>query len=445
MIFGKIKSLPVLALALLLAPDAQAAPAKLSSAWMGEHETFVAWYAKQQGWDKEAGLDLTMMPFDSGKNIVESLAAYDWAVAGCGAVPALTTPLSDYLYIMRSPTTNPPTTPFMCARTAPSLEPRGTNPSYPNVYGSRCDRAKGQYPVSQSIRTHYLLATWLRILGLSEKDVKLQEMEPTPALSAFTGGVGDAVALWAPLTYEAEAKGFKSVANSKDCGITQLVLLVANRRFADQHPEQVQAFLKMYMRGIEALRAKPAKELAVDYVRFYKEWTGRELTPEMAVADIQSHPVFTLDEQLAMFATGGSVQKALNEIVDFSISHGSFTPEQIDKMKGKTQVAARSSKPSSKSPENRVSSPLSGPRREGVSFSAGVSAFHMFLRQTENRDLDHGAGLPYGVGMGLQKENPGGTRHEGIQKYHRNRQGTLQRLRPVRAGLCGRRHCDHRR
>ena len=74
MIFGKMKSLlAVLALALLLAPAAQAAPAKLSSAWMGEHETFVAWYAKQQGWDKEAGLDLTMMPFDSGKNIVESL------------------------------------------------------------------------------------------------------------------------------------------------------------------------------------------------------------------------------------------------------------------------------------------------------------------------------------------------------------------------------------
>ena len=62
MIFGKMKSLlAVLALALLLAPAAQAAPAKLSSAWMGEHETFVAWYAKQQGWDKEAGLDLTMI------------------------------------------------------------------------------------------------------------------------------------------------------------------------------------------------------------------------------------------------------------------------------------------------------------------------------------------------------------------------------------------------
>ena len=63
----------LLALARLLRQPAQAAPAKLSSAWMGEHETFVAWYAKQHGWDKEAGFDLTMMPFDSGKNIVESL------------------------------------------------------------------------------------------------------------------------------------------------------------------------------------------------------------------------------------------------------------------------------------------------------------------------------------------------------------------------------------
>ena len=84
MILGKMKSLlVVLALALLSAPAVQAAPAKLSSAWMGEHETFVAWYAKQQGWDKEAGLDLAMMPFDSGKNIVESLAGPSPAAAPC--------------------------------------------------------------------------------------------------------------------------------------------------------------------------------------------------------------------------------------------------------------------------------------------------------------------------------------------------------------------------
>lgn len=143
-----------------------------------------------------------------------------------------------------------------------------------------------------------------------------------------------------PLTYEAEAKGFKSVANSKDCGITQFVLLVANRRFADQHPEQVQAFLKMYMRGIEAC-AQARQGACPSTTSVFTRKDRPRSDAEMAVADIQSHPEFTLEEQLAMFAPGGSVQKALNEIVDFSISHGSFTPEQIDKMKGKTQVAAR--------------------------------------------------------------------------------------------------------
>lgn len=275
MIFGKMKSLlAVLALALLLAPAAQAAPAKLSSAWMGEHETFVAWYAKQQGWDKEAGLDLTMMPFDSGKNIVESLAAYDWAVAGCGAVPALTTPLSDYLYIIAVANDESANNAIYVRKDSPILGAKGTNPSYPNVYGSAVTVQKADILYPKSTSAHYLLATWLRILGLSEKDVKLQEMEPTPALSAFTGGVGDAVALWAPLTYEAEAKGFKSVANSKDCGITQLVLLVANRRFADQHPEQVQAFLKMYMRGIEAL-ARQARQGACRRLRPFLQGMDR--------------------------------------------------------------------------------------------------------------------------------------------------------------------------
>ena len=70
---------------------------KVPTAWLDEHETFLMWYAKEKGWDKEAGLELTMMPFDSGKSIVESLAAYDWAAAGCGAVHAFTTPMSDYL------------------------------------------------------------------------------------------------------------------------------------------------------------------------------------------------------------------------------------------------------------------------------------------------------------------------------------------------------------
>lgn len=160
MIFGKMKSLlAVLALALLLAPAAQAAPAKLSSAWMGEHETFVAWYAKQQGWDKEAGLDLTMMPFDSGKNIVESLAAYDWAVAGCGAVPALTTPLSDYLYIIAVANDESANNAIYVRQGQPYPWSQGHESVLSQCVRFRCDRAKGRYPVSP--KAHPRTICWL--------------------------------------------------------------------------------------------------------------------------------------------------------------------------------------------------------------------------------------------------------------------------------------------
>ena len=53
----------------------------LRTAWLGEHEAFLTWYAKEKGWDKEAGLDIIMLRFDSGKSLIENVRAYDWAIA----------------------------------------------------------------------------------------------------------------------------------------------------------------------------------------------------------------------------------------------------------------------------------------------------------------------------------------------------------------------------
>ena len=315
---------------------------KLSSAWMGEHETFIAWYAKQQGWDKEAGFDLAMMPFESGKGIVESLSAYNWAVAGIGSVPAMTAPLSDYLYIIAVANDESLTNAVYVRKDSPILAAKGS-PAYPGTHGSAGTVHKAEILYPKGTSAHYTLAAWLKSLGLSESDVRLTDMEPTAALGAFTGGVGSAVALWAPLTYEAEARGFQPAATSRDCGLNLYVLLVANRDFADKHPEQVSAFLKMYLRGVEAMRKTPVEELAKDYVRFYKEWTGRALAPEKAALDLRQHPVFTLEEQLALFdpAAPNSLQKNLDRIADFAIRQGTFVPEQIDKLKAGTRVTDR--------------------------------------------------------------------------------------------------------
>ena len=63
----------IVALLLSLAAHsaAQQEPAfKLETGWLPEHETFLIWYAKQKGWDKQEGLDIVLNRFDSGKELI---------------------------------------------------------------------------------------------------------------------------------------------------------------------------------------------------------------------------------------------------------------------------------------------------------------------------------------------------------------------------------------
>lgn len=316
----------------------------MKTAWLGEHETFAVWYAKQAGWDKEAGLDLTLLHFDSGKAIVEGVLAYDWVIAGCGAVPVLTAALSDRLDIIAVANDESAANALYVRADSPILSAKGINPAYPDVYGDQATVKGKELLCPQGTSAHYMMVSWLKTLGLEEKDVRIKYMNPTQALGAFAGGLGDGVALWAPLTYDAEARGFKPAALSSDCGVSQPVLLVANHEYAVKHPERIEAFLRVYFRSITFIRETDPEALAPDYVRFYEEWTGRKLTCEDAVQDLKNHPVFSLAEQLALFDTSqgkSQLQQWLIHIADFYESIGMVRQEdqqRLERMNAVTDV-----------------------------------------------------------------------------------------------------------
>ena len=80
-------------------------------------------------------------------------------------MPALTASLSSRLYISASATTNPISTPSMSAPDSPILKAKGANPRYPDVYGS-ADTVRGKLILCpEKTSAHYLLSTWLHILG----------------------------------------------------------------------------------------------------------------------------------------------------------------------------------------------------------------------------------------------------------------------------------------
>ena len=71
----------LLAFVLCLLPSHAKAAEQLQTAWIGEHEAFLVWYAKQKGWDKDAGLDIRMLRFGSGDKIVSRQGDYQWKIA----------------------------------------------------------------------------------------------------------------------------------------------------------------------------------------------------------------------------------------------------------------------------------------------------------------------------------------------------------------------------
>lgn len=309
----------------------------LRTAWLGEHEAFLTWYAKEKGWDKEAGLDIAMLRFDSGKSLIENVKAYDWAIAGCGAVPAMQATMSDQVDVIAVANDESSANMILTRPDSPILAEKGFNPGFPNVFGTP-ESVKGKLilcPKKTSAR--YLLDKWLATLGLEEKDVRIEELEPTPALGVFKSGYGDILAAWSPFTREAEALGFKAAARSQDCGAAQPVLLVADRAFAEKNPEAVQAFLKLYLRAVDEIKAQGPETLAPAYARFAEAWMGRKLSAADAAAELREHPVFPLDEQLALFGEDGKgpLRAWLAEIVAFSEkmnpgkAHRHATPDAV--------------------------------------------------------------------------------------------------------------------
>ena len=127
-----------LALMCLPAPSAAAAekPFKLDICAMPEHESFIFWYAKEQGWDKDEGLDFQIHFFQTGMDQLEALPAKQWVVGGTGTVPILVGALRYNTYLIGIANDESWVNAVTVRPDNPALKVKGWNPEYPNLLGS---------------------------------------------------------------------------------------------------------------------------------------------------------------------------------------------------------------------------------------------------------------------------------------------------------------------
>lgn len=320
-----------------LAPAMAADAIKLPTCWMPEHETFLVWTAKEKGWDKEEGLDMELLYFDSGMAQMEALPARQWVMGATGGVPMIMGTLRYGAYILGQGNNESFANVVFVRPDSPIYKTKGWNKDFPEVYGTP-DDVKGKTILVTTVSSvHYAMSSWLKVFGLTDADVTVKHMDQASIMAAFESGVGDVACIWAPYSYTAMDKGWKVAADVDKCGAALTITLIGDKKYCDENPDHVRRFLRVYLRGVEMQKGEGSSpEMVANYRRFYQEWAGMELTEKMAKIDIDMHPVWNLEEQLKIFDDSKGESDAARWqrlIAEFLQTNGRLKAEEMETLK----------------------------------------------------------------------------------------------------------------
>ena len=333
--------LMAMAIAFLGATPAGAAEAKLvklDTCWMAESPGFNIWYAKKMGWDKEEGLDINMLLFDTGPAQMEALPSKAWQMGSTGAGGYVMGGIRHKIYEVAPIVTEGLVHGLYVRPDSPIMQVKGFNPDYPEVYGSP-ETVKGitiLYTTQTTV--HYMVGKWLSILGLTIDDVKLVNMDGPSMIPAFEKGIGDALCTWAPFTFAAESRNWPKAGTMSDMKCDTVSALVADKDWSDANPELVAKFLRVYFRASNMIAEEgPSDRLAKLHQEYLNEFGGVRMTLEESRQDLIIHPRYTFDECMALMDRGTSgvsqAEQWLNDFADFFEAVGRYSPAEIQKLK----------------------------------------------------------------------------------------------------------------
>lgn len=311
------------------APEIQ----KMTIACQPQLDTYPTYSVIQEDLDKEKGLELDLMFFDSGMPQIEAIPAHQWAVASTGNVPALMSVLRYDANVIGIAADESTAQGVMARPDSPVFQTQGYNPEYPNVFGKPED-VKGKTFLCTTVSSgHYILSGYLKAMGLTEKDVVIKNLEQAQAMAAFESGEGDFAVLWSPFMYRGLEKGWKMAATGLDVGTQCLMVYVTDPQFSAEHPDLVVKYLDLVFGKVDQMKAE-GENLAPNIQAYFKDWAAMDLTEADVKLDIQTHPLYDLKEQLEIFKSG-QMEQWMGSAVDFFVSQGKFTAEEGEQLKAK--------------------------------------------------------------------------------------------------------------
>ncbi|MEM9797173.1 MAG: ABC transporter substrate-binding protein [Pseudomonadota bacterium] len=248
--------------------------------------------ADQMGWWEEVGLAPNYSTFPSGAPQVAAAAAGDWDVGGTGSAPAVLG-AARFDIVTIGVTNN--------ESAGNAMMVRGDDAEAIKADPAAALRGQ-QLLVTTNSTGEYASAACIESFGLTyPDDVEVVNLNQGEIISAFASGTGTMAGLWAPNIYTLEARaGAELLCSGQDAGAIVPGALIARRDYAEANPEMVARYLAVFLRGVDWI--KKNNDEAVEMMADFYALTGVELDPQYLQREIDTRPIFTLDEQLELLS-----------------------------------------------------------------------------------------------------------------------------------------------
>jgi taurine transport system substrate-binding protein len=150
--------------------------------------------------------------------------------------------------------------------------------------------------------SHFRLLGFLKVNGLTQRDVTVLDMKAPAIVAAWSRGDIDAAYVWAPAKSKILADGgevFPTYESLDKAGYVIADLIVVRNGFAQQYPDSVVGFLKAYARALQMYKDKPQD--AADIVA---KQAG--VTPAVALSDMKEYDFVPPAQQITPEWLGGT-------------------------------------------------------------------------------------------------------------------------------------------
>lgn len=283
------------------------------------------YYIQKMGWDVENGFKLDISTFMQGSGINEALGSGLVDVFTIGAAGISSCSVYDAVYLF-SHTDSGAGQQFMIRADSDMAAVKGFNPEYPNIYGTPESVKDKSFLLPMGTAAQILVDMYLDVLGLTEDDVTLVNMDDTAAYQAFVSGQSDFAKTSYPTadSYDPSQYLVACSMNNLDCPYYDNILC-SREAFEDESKRE--ALVALCVQLIRAADAFQDDKVLMDTMMEWYEINGQTADADTIGHQVLERPFFTYDDLASIDYTS-----SFKLLAEFYATVGNISDQDLEKV-----------------------------------------------------------------------------------------------------------------